>query len=332
MRRAQIRAPGQTRRIQTMNRVADDGADDEGKRRPHVEILDRKTDEQGSHQRPYDRADPSQAQLPSRSVGAQRRRVDQRTGHVEAGLNAQDAEAGEECCGQQCGLGGQSCKADRADQRDGDHEHDRYGEKTVPLEPPAQHQRPHCAADLQHGAGESRRRRRELGGGEQRGGPAEKKEVAHQVEGEQQPQQRSNKREPVAEEIGRIETRKLRLALDHEPGVGRHFEVRPDRRDELFHLAALAFADRHELDRFRQAEHRGDGDHDRRDAADHEQDRPAVFRHQHSGHDPRDGAADRHAAHSNDRKRRPELARRGLGVDRDHVRNNAADPEPGKQP
>ena len=75
-------------------------------------------------------------EFPARAVGAQRGRIDQRADDVDAGLDAEHAEAGKERRDQQRRLRGQSGITDRADHRHRDHEHDRDGEETVPLEPP----------------------------------------------------------------------------------------------------------------------------------------------------------------------------------------------------
>jgi hypothetical protein len=82
------------------------------------------------------------------------------------------------------------------------------------------------------------------------------------------PQQRRDQPQPLAEKIGRAEAGKLLFVLDHEPGVGRQIVARIERLDGLFHFTALAFMQRHELDRFRQREHANDRQDDRHDAAD----------------------------------------------------------------
>jgi hypothetical protein len=89
---------------------------------------------------------------------------------------------------------------------------------------------------------------------------------------------------------------------------------------------------RHEFDRFRQTDHCGDGDDDRHDAADQEQDLPAVLRHENRRHKSRNGAAERHAADAYNRQRGAQLARRGLGIDGDDIGNDTADAQPREQP
>ena len=101
------------------------------------------------------------------------------------------------------GVRGQAGIADGGDDRHRNDEQDRDGEEAVPLQPPAQHQRADRAADLKRGAGERRRRLRQLGSGEQRRRPADEEEIAHQVEGEQQPDQRRDQPHAVTEQIDR---------------------------------------------------------------------------------------------------------------------------------
>ena len=89
---------------------------------------------------------------------------------------------------------------DRRHHRHCDDEQDRYRQEPVSLQPPAQQQRAHGTADLKHGTGERDGRGGQLGGGHQRRRPAEEKEVAHQVEREQQPQQRRDDGQALAEQ------------------------------------------------------------------------------------------------------------------------------------
>src|SRR6476659_5792639 len=82
----------QARLVELPDGEADHRAERKWQRRPHIELLDRQADEQCTHERPDDRADPSDAELPARAVGAQRGRIDQRTGDVDTGLDSEDAE------------------------------------------------------------------------------------------------------------------------------------------------------------------------------------------------------------------------------------------------
>jgi hypothetical protein len=142
---------------------------------------------------------------------------------------------------------------------------------------------------------------------------------------------RANRSETVLEQISRVEPGKLLLVFDHEVGVGRHLEVRPDLGNQPPHPGAMAFVQRHELDRLRQSEHGRDGDEDRSDAPDQEQELPAILRHQGCGHNAGDRAADRHEADRDQRQGRAQLPRRGFGVDGNDVGNNAADADAGDQ-
>jgi len=237
-----------------MDDEADHRPDRERERRPHIERLHGQADKGCPGQRTDDGADPPDAQLPSRTIGTQRRRIDHRSHDVEARLDAQHQEAGEECRGQQRGLRGQPRKPDRADHRHRENEHDCDGEEAMPLQPPAQGQRADGSAHLKQGAGERPGRRRQLGRRQQRWRPAQKKEKTHQIERKQQPQQRRDQRQSFAEQIDRIETRKLLLVFDHETCIRGYLEIRTDRGNERFHFAALALVQRHVFDRLRQAE------------------------------------------------------------------------------
>ena len=62
-----------------------------------------------------------------------------------------------------------------------------------------------------------------------------------------------------------------------------------------------------------------------------EQDLPAVRGHQSGGDDAGNGAAEWHKADADQRERCAVFARRGFGIDCDHVRDDAADAEAGKQ-
>ena len=137
------------RGVEPMDGEAHDGRGGEWQRRPHVKLLHRKADEQGARERPDDRADASEAELPARSVGAERRRIEHCADHVDADLDPEHDEAGEECRGQQGRFRGHAGKADRADHRDREHEEKRDAEEAMPLQPPAKTQCADGAADLQ---------------------------------------------------------------------------------------------------------------------------------------------------------------------------------------
>ena len=143
------------------------------------------------------------------------------------------------------------------------------------LQPPAQQQRTDRAADLQGRAGQRRRLWRHMRRAHQRRRPADQEEITHQVAGEHQPGERRDRGQPVAEQIDRA-ARRLLLVLDDEARVGRHREIGADFLKQRYDRAAVALVQRHELDRFRQAVERGQREYDRRNAADVEQDLPAV--------------------------------------------------------
>src|SRR5438105_1092064 len=82
--------------VEAEDQEADHRAEREGQRRPHVELRDRQRDEQAAEERPDDRAQPPDAELPARAVRAKRRRVDECAVDVDARLDTQDAETGEE--------------------------------------------------------------------------------------------------------------------------------------------------------------------------------------------------------------------------------------------
>ena len=75
----------------------------------------------------------------------------------------------------------------------------------------------------------------------------------------------------------------------------------------------------------------GERKHHRHDAADLEQDLPAILRHQRRGGEAGQRAAERHQADGDDRQRGAQIARRRFGVDGDEVRDDAADAEPGDE-
>ena len=110
-----------------------------------------------------------------------------------------------------------------------------------------------------------------------------------------------------------------------------HLEVGADRGDQCFHAPALAGVQRHVFDRLRHSEQRGNGNDERYDAADVEKDGPAVVRYERGGNKPRNGPADRDAAHRDDRQSGAQVPRRRLGIDGNDVGNDAADADPGQQ-
>src|SRR6185437_8406169 len=323
--------PGEPLLVQPPDHEAYDRADDEGQRRPHIKSLHRHADEQSADQRPDDRPDAADAEFPAGAVGAQRGRIDQRADHVDRRLDAEHEEAGEEDRDQKRRLRRQAGIADGADDRHRQDEHDGDGEEAVLLQPPAQHQRADRAADLQARAGERDGRRRQLSRRHQGRRPADEEEVTHQVEREQQPQQRRDQLQALTEQVLRIEALHLLLVFDDEARIRRHGGAGVDRADGGDHLVALALVQRHELDRLGETEDRGDGNDDRHDAADQEDDRPAMRRHQRGGDEARNGAAERHEADGDDGERGAQPPRRRLRVDGDDVRNDAADAEARKQ-
>ena len=203
----------------------------------------------------------------------------------------------------------------------------------MPLQPPAQHQCADGAADLQPGAGERCDRLRRMGGLYQDcRRPTDEEEVAHQVEDEDQPGQRRDHFQSVVEQIFRIGTRELLFILDDKARIGRHAVIRTDRRQQRHHLAALALVQGHVFDRFGKTEDRDDCEHDRGNAADQEQDLPAVMRYEPGGGEAGQRAADWHHPGGNDGERRAHIARRRFGINRHEVRDDAAYAEPGDRP
>ena len=78
-----------------------------------------------------------------------------------------------------------------------------------------------------------------------------------------------------------------------------------------------------------QSVHCDDRKYDGSDAADVEQDLPAVVRNERRGCETGERTADRHHSGGNDGERGAQMARRRFGVDRHHVGDHAADAEPG---
>ncbi len=329
--RGEAGALGKARGVEAVDRVADDRPQGERDRRPHVEVLDRHADEQRPEERTDNRSDAPQSKLPAGPVGAQRRRVDHGAGHVDAGLDAEHEESREERRDQHRGLRHQPGVADETDDGHGQHEHDGDGVELLAVEPSCQQQGTDGAAHLYGCPRQGPGGRRQLGRGKESRRPAHNEEEAHQVEREQEPQQRRDHRQAVAEQVGRVESRILVLVLDHEPRVRRDGDVGTDFRDHLLHVSALVLVQRHVLDRFGQAAERRQADHDRNDAADHEQDGPAVLRDEDGGDEARDGAANRNAADRDEGQGSAQVVRRRFDVDRDHVGDDSADADAGEQ-
>ena len=75
-----------------------------GTARPEIEPFDRQADQQPARHRPDNRTDASDAELPSRAVGAQGGRIDQGPDGIDAGLDTEHQEPGQKCRYQQGGL------------------------------------------------------------------------------------------------------------------------------------------------------------------------------------------------------------------------------------
>jgi len=94
----------------------------------------------------------------------------------------------------------------------------------------------------------------------------------------------------------------------------------------------MALMQSHVFDRFRQPEGGRERDDERHDAADQEDDLPAVLWHQHGRHEARNGSAERHRTDGDDGECRTQPARRRFRVDGDHIWNDATDAKPSQQP
>ncbi len=81
-----------------------------------------------------------------------------------------------------------------------------------------------------------------------------------------------------------------------------------------------------------QADNGGERDDDRHDAADLEQNRPAILRNEGRTREAGERAAERHQSYGDNCQRGSQVARRRFGVDGNDVRDHAADPETGKKP
>jgi hypothetical protein len=123
----------------------------------------------------------------------------------------------------------------------------------------------------------------------------------------------------------------LSLVLNDEARIRRHSKIGTNVLEQRHHLDAMAFMQRHELDRFRQAENRGEREHDRCDPPDIKQHLPAVARHQRSAGEASERAADRHHAGRDDGERGAPVTRRRFGVNGYHIGNNSADAETGQE-
>ena len=93
----------------------------------------------------------------------------------------------------------------------------------------------------------------------------------------------------------------------------------------------MALMQGHVFDRFRQRERGRERDDERRDAANQEDDLPAVLWHQHGRDEARNGSAERHRTDGDDGECRAQPARCGFRVDGDHIWNDATDSKPSQQ-
>ena len=173
-----------------------------GQRRPHIKLLHRQADEQGARERPDDRAEAAEAELPARAVGAQRRRIEHGADHVDADLDAEHDEAGEERRGQQGGLPRSS----------------RQSRSSRPPAPRARTEAKWRGSDAAAATSTAaaRRRCRRPAATRRRaprssaaacaavssvGVQPDQEEIAHQVEREEEPRQRRDQPQAVAEQI-----------------------------------------------------------------------------------------------------------------------------------
>ena len=121
------------------------------------------------------------------------------------------------------------------------------------------------------------------------------------------------------------------LVFDYEAGVRRNDVIGPDRRQQRYDFAAVLLVHRHEFDQFRQPHDGGERNDNGNDAANFEQDLPAILRHQGRAGEAGQRAAERDHAGGDDRERGAQIARCGFRIDRDNIGNDAADAEAGDQ-
>ncbi len=157
--------------------------------------------------------------------------------------------------------------------------------------------------------------------------------VGHQVDDEDEPHQHGHRRPAVAEQ------RRRRAAgagaalggIEREVRRGRDGHILIELAREPRHRRIAAAAQHQELDRLGQHEDQAQPHHQRRDAADDEDHRPAVGGHQRGADDAGNGAAQRNPHRHHHQHGGAQALRRELGIERDHVGEHAAEPEPAEK-
>src|SRR6185437_12987837 len=137
--------------------------------------------------------------------------------------------------------------------------------------------------------------------------------------------------EPALEDRAIGELAAIVLAADGEIGIRIEIEAGLHALDLLDEALIPLALQREELDRFRQNRHRDERDDDRYDAADPEQNLPAMRSHVFGGNEARDAAAEGDAREHQDEERRADAARREFGNQRRGDRQHAGDADAGDE-